>query len=120
MEKHGIARKVRHTHSGECARPGCTRNLDTGVFFLERVIGRRPANLKVIPPEHPWLFKWADYSPREATWEPEASFPPGRDKFIAEFEDAALAAGLPFDDLDELILLPEAVEAGWPNINLNR
>ncbi len=70
---------------------------------------------------HSSLFPgFRSYSPREATWEPEASFPPGRDKFIAEFEDAALAAGLPFDDFDEMTLLPEAVEAGWPNINLNR
>ncbi|KAI0090350.1 hypothetical protein BDY19DRAFT_939773 [Irpex rosettiformis] len=115
-EMHGIARKVQQTREGiECARPGCTLNLATGEFFLERIIGRYPHVGEDPPVKFIWLFKWTDYPPIEATWEVDDAFPSGRDKYIEEFEEAAYAQGLPVDDPSARLLLREAREGGWNN-----
>ncbi|KAI0346606.1 hypothetical protein BDW22DRAFT_1352753 [Trametopsis cervina] len=114
INMHHIARKVVFERNEKaCARPGCTFTLDSGEYFLERLIARVPRNLNANPPIFEWLFKWADYPVKEATWEPDSMLPSGREKYIEEFEEAARSEKLPLQDLKARLLLAEAKEGGW-------
>ncbi|KAI0688415.1 hypothetical protein BC835DRAFT_312537 [Cytidiella melzeri] len=108
IQKHGIARNVRGIDMDRCARPKCSLKLAFEECYLEYLIGRKLDITQVKPLQFVWLVKWANYPATEATWEPDDAFPHGRERYIAEFEEAAIREGLRIDNPSKPVLLREA------------
>lgn len=53
------------------------------------------------------------YDAKESTWEPSGSLPPNGNKYIQEFECAAMGEGFDVGDPMQYIVLEEGAKAGW-------
>ncbi|EJD51194.1 hypothetical protein AURDEDRAFT_159602 [Auricularia subglabra TFB-10046 SS5] len=90
-----------------CARPDCPlagRPLGVDEFFVERIIGRRPAPEPKFEGECQYYIKWEGYDINDATWE-DAETLPRRE--IDEFEKQAAREGANVADADDIVLLNE-------------
>ncbi|PBK79510.1 hypothetical protein ARMGADRAFT_134167 [Armillaria gallica] len=94
-----------------CGRPDC-HQIDE-VFIVERIIGKQTLTGGE-GRKNMWLTKWFSYPAAQATWEDVEQTVTNASRFIEEFTDAAAKEGR---DVDEnfygIILLQEAVDAGW-------
>lgn len=96
-----------------CSRPGCREETrGSGMYFVACILGRINKVHGGAGRKYKWLLKWDGYPVEDATWEDEESMVDPQ-KLIAEFREAARGEGFPDDDPHSMILLREAVEAGW-------
>ncbi|SJK98634.1 uncharacterized protein ARMOST_01902 [Armillaria ostoyae] len=94
-----------------CGRPDCHQGDE--VFIVERIIGKQTLTGGE-GRKNMWLTKWFSYPAAQATWEDVEQTVTNSSRFIEEFTDAAAKEGR---DVDEnfygIVLLQEAVDAGW-------
>jgi len=80
---------------------------DTETFYLERLVGRK----KVEGYLYMWLAKWEGYPMSQATWIPKENVLGDGTRVFNTFLEEAFEEGA--DLSQDLILLREAVDAGW-------
>jgi hypothetical protein len=109
-----------------CARPDCAEGAQPSVYFVSCILGRKTSGQT-----YKWLLKWDElvyfvssgfeeatdtifcrWPVDEATWEDEDSMADPQ-KLIEDFHVAAREEGFRDDDSSPLILLEEALKAGW-------
>ncbi|KAJ3985830.1 hypothetical protein F5890DRAFT_1087692 [Lentinula detonsa] len=94
-----------------CSRPDCTEKGEDGIFFVERIVGRRIKFEGSNGGKRFWLVKWLNYPISRATWEGDDSIGENP-KLIEHFIDDLKAEGIE-DDFSSNLLLQEASSGGW-------
>jgi len=96
-----------------CARPDCPEphtTGDSGRFFVEKLVGLKRVEGYFCM----WLAKWEGYPMSEATWIPKENMDGDGTKLCNSFLEDARREGA--DLSRDLVLLKEAVEAGWGDV----
>ncbi|KAH0835864.1 hypothetical protein J3R83DRAFT_9738 [Lanmaoa asiatica] len=97
-------------HDNTCARPDCPEPQVTGdaeLYFVEKLVGRKKTEGYV----YLWLAKWEGYPMTQASWIPRENVVGDGIKLFSAFLEDAVQEGA--DLSQDVVLLQEAVEAGW-------